>query len=106
MGCNQRFSLDSFKKWMSETDSQSHSMKRPEEEGHSPVGKMVESKIGFNKLLSKMSAKSSNLEEMALEFKESGGRIVDVEGKDFLIEVSSGCFNIHRIFVKKSTQNA
>ena len=103
MGCNQRFSLDSFKKWMSETNTLSSSMKRPENESYSPIGKMVESKIGFNKLLAKMSAKSSNLEEMALEFKESGGRVVEAEGKEFLIEVRSGCFNIHRIFIKKST---
>ena len=49
-----------------------------------------------------MKAEGSNLEEIAMDFRENGGQIIEVEGKEFTVEVTSGCFTINRAYVKKA----
>jgi hypothetical protein len=66
------------------------------------VGTTVESKVSVRKLVEMMETETSNLEEMAIEFKESGGRVVDVSGKQFEIEVSSGSFRLNRYYVRRA----
>jgi hypothetical protein len=39
--------------------------------------------------------------ELALDFRKNGGKILEVSGRDFLIEVSSGRFTIPRNYVKR-----
>lgn len=101
MGFGHKFSLDNFKKWMKEHHDEVHVMGRPD--SLTPLGKYMKPKIGVNRLVQHMDSDISNLEEMAIEFKESGGRVVDIEGEEFVIEVNAGCFKINRMFLKKSS---
>ena len=102
MGNNHKFSLDNFKKWMKEHHEEQTTMSQRPDENGSIIGTLVESKIGVGRLITKMEADGSNLEELAIDFRENGGQVTDVEGKDFVIEVASGCFRLHRAFVKRA----
>lgn len=93
------FNLDNFKKWMKDHHNEVPSMDKPA--ANPVVGLHVEPKIGVSRLVSKMEADSTNLEELATDFHENGGTIADVEGKDFVIEVASGNFRINRAYVRK-----
>ena len=64
------------------------------------VGTKVESKISFDKLLKRMQTDEDE-EEVAHDFKENGGTIIESHGHEFLIEVESGSFIIHKMYVKK-----
>ena len=94
---NEKFSFNDFKRWIKSQESQqdTRSVCR------SVLGTWVESKINMKKLMDKMSSETGDVEELALDFKNDGGIIVDVEGKDFFIEVDSGIFSIPRNYVKR-----
>jgi hypothetical protein len=95
---DHKFCLDNFKRWMKE-QNRDHMMDRPETP--SLVGTYVESKVGVKKLVAKMVTEGNNLEELAIEFRESGGRIAEVDGKNFLIEVGAGAFYLNRFYVRR-----
>lgn len=98
MNDNEKFSFNDFKRWIKDQESQ-------RQESHSThktfLGTWVESKINTKKLMDRMSSETGDIEELALEFKRDGGIIVDVDGKDFHIEVDSGTFSIARNYVKR-----
>lgn len=94
-----KFSLDDFKKWM-----RNHSDDVPEKMDRKPsaIGVSVESKIGSKKLAETISSDDdSDLYELAIEFRHNGGLVIDVDGKNFLIEVDNGSFWIPRHYVRK-----
>jgi translation initiation factor 1 (eIF-1/SUI1) len=87
------FNLSHFKKWMNhQHDTKSET---------NIVGLKVESKISFKKLISRIESEDDNLEEIAKDFKKNGGVITDMNENNILIEVESGCFTIHKMYVKK-----
>lgn len=87
------FSLSDFKKWME--SQQKESPKK------NLVGLTVESKIGLRKLVARMESDDGDIEEMAKEFKKDGGVISEVDAQKLMIDVDSGSFVIHRMYVKR-----
>lgn len=88
------FNLSDFKKWM---DNQHDAKSKPD-----MIGLAVESKVNLKKLVSRIEVQDDeDIEEVAKEFKKNGGTIVDVDGHNVLVEVDSGSFTIHRMYVKK-----
>ena len=95
------FSLNDFKKWMAGQNDKPTRKTR----GHAElVGMHVESKIGVKRLMAKMLETDGDVAELASDFRQHGGVILDSDKDDnVLIEVDSGTFTIHKFFVKKAT---
>ncbi len=91
-----RFSLENFKKWMSEQKQD-----KVRSQTSKLIGLLVESKINYKRISKHILAYDGNLKEIIQEFKDSGGRIIEVEDVNFLIETDSGNFKIHRCYVRK-----
>lgn len=87
------FDLNDFKKWMGHQQDAN--------EKSNILGIQVESKVTFKKLLSRIETQDGELEEVAKDFKKNGGLITEVNGHNLLIEVESGNFIIHRMYVKR-----
>ena len=87
------FNLNDFKKWM-------HTQKEEIPSKQNFMGLHVESKVGFKRLISRMDVQDGEEEELAKEFKNHGGVISDIDEHNFLIEVDSGSFIIHKMYVK------
>lgn len=87
------FNLNDFKKWM-------HTQKEESPLKQNLMGLHVESKVGFKRLISRMDVQEGEEEELAKEFKHHGGVIADIDEHNFLIEVDSGSFIIHKMYVK------
>lgn len=92
------FSLDDFKKWMRKHDDEP----KMERQAASLVGITVEAKVSARKIAEKMQTEDGDTEELAIEFVNYGGTILDVDGKNFLIEVDSGTFHILRNYVRRA----
>lgn len=91
------FSLNDFKKWMSKQHD------KPSKE-RNLIGLHVESKLGLRRLRTKIESTDDDydIDEMAKDFKRRGGIITDADSSNNLtVEVDSGSFVIHKIFVKK-----
>lgn len=88
-----QFNLADFKKWMEGQDESPYKKNF--------VGVFVESKIHLKKLMHRMDVQEGELEKIAEDFQENGGIINEVDGHHFLINVDSGSFIIHRMYVKR-----
>jgi maltodextrin utilization protein YvdJ len=75
----------------------------PQMEYKSLVGVSVESKVSAKKIAEQMTPDDdSTAQELAIDFKENGGTIIETDGKDFRIEVDSGSFFIARNYVRRA----
>jgi hypothetical protein len=91
------FNVDDFKKWMSSQDDGEDTRMESK-----LIGLEVESKLHNARRIAKnIESFDGDLHEIAVSFKEYGGRIRDVDDKLFYIETNEGSFVIHRCFVKK-----
>jgi len=86
------FNFGDFKKWM---EHQQDTKAKP-----NMVGLQVESKVAFKKLLSRIETQDGEIEEVARDFKKNGGTITSVDGHN-VVEVDSGSFMIHRMYIKR-----
>lgn len=90
-------SLDDFKKWMSEYNDENKNLNTSK-----LIGLQVESKLKPKRLIKHMLSYDGDSEDIANDFCEYGGSILEVQDPTFfLIEVDSGTFVIHRCFIKK-----
>lgn len=89
------FNLSDFKKWMKSQPEENRSSRQD------MLGLHVESKVSPRKLLARMEVQDGEAEEVAKEFCKEGGVISDLDGHNVLIEVDSGSFVIHRMYVKR-----
>jgi hypothetical protein len=89
--------VNDFKKWMKDQEDQ-EAMKA---EKIDLAGTEVESKVNSRRLVENMWTEEGHEIELALDFRKNGGKILEVSGRDFLIEVSSGRFTIPRNYVKR-----
>ena len=87
------FNLSDFKKWMSQ---QQDAGKR------TMVGLEVESKIPYKKLVTRIETQDGELVEVAKDFKQNGGVITEENGHYMFVEVDSGNFMIHRMYLKRA----
>lgn len=94
------FSLNDFKKWMaSQTDKPTRKSRNHTE----IVGSMIESKIGIKRLMNKMVVDDGDERELAEDFKNHGGIVLDSDKDDnLLIEVDSGTFTLPMFFVREA----
>jgi hypothetical protein len=95
--------LENFRKWMKDQQTQpdQEPVKSSESKSSGLIGLEVESKIPSKRLAKNVDAYDGDLHDLCVEFKTNGGKIKDVDGKTFLIEVNSGTFSIARCFVRK-----
>jgi vacuolar-type H+-ATPase subunit E/Vma4 len=89
--------LNDFKKWIETQEEKPIKMNVPDLSGLA-----VESKVSERRLLEEITPEEGTSEELAEEFKHNGGTVVRMESKEFLIEVDSGSFYIHRKFVRRA----
>lgn len=88
------FDFNHFKKWMSQHQES--------QESEILEGLEVESKVSFKKLLSKiLETDKDNTIEVAKCFRKHGGKIIESNGQNFLIETKQGCFLIEKTYVQK-----
>jgi hypothetical protein len=94
-------SLEHFKRWM---ESQPHfqSIDKPSDK---LLGTIVESKVSMKKFASKLTMESGDVNKVLEEFQSNGGKISNIEGKNFLIETENGSFIIHKYYVRKKRIN-
>lgn len=83
------FNFNDFKKWM---DSQ--------KEIKPKTGVQVESKIPLKRLLSRIDVESGDADKIIEDFK-NGGTVVSTDGNKFLVEVASGSFIVHKMYLRK-----
>lgn len=96
----RKFSLDDFKKWM-ESQKDDHEEPKQPRKVSELIGIQVESKVSERKLIAKMVVEDGEPDDIALDFINEGGTIVDVNGRNFLIEVESGTFYIERHCIRR-----
>jgi hypothetical protein len=97
MNKEEFLSLDQFKKWMSTQNEYN-----PKIEKKFPIGIQVESRVSAKKLTSVMALENGQEGRVVKDFMKNGGKIVEVNGKDFLIEVTMGSFYINRSYVTQA----
>jgi hypothetical protein len=99
---DEKLSFDDFKRWIKHNNQEQSfkTDKRP----NGLIGVTVESKIAIDRLFTKITPLDDldAEEDLAYEFIEHGGKITEVDGKRFLIEVTNGAFYIHRCYVTRS----
>lgn len=88
-----QFNLSDFKKWMKN---------QPEENTKEVdlIGVKVEAKVPLKKLLSHMDVQDGDLVEVAKDFRKNGGVVSDWTDNNVLVEVDSGNFVIHKMYIK------
>ena len=94
-----KFSLESFKKWMCEHKGTDEEVKFNQRSRL--IGLHVESKINYKRLARHVLSHEGDLRDIIEEFRDYGGRIAEVDGIDFIIETDSGSFKVHRCYVRK-----
>lgn len=92
------FTLDDFKNWMNRQMDQPSSKCRR----HELIGQQVESRISLKKLTAKIKSDEGDISEMAQDFRDYGGLVLEVHNNTATIEVDSGSFLIHKGYLKKS----
>lgn len=93
-GKEPSFSLNDFRKWVGKQKRESKVTKSKYK------GSIVESRLSYKRLVTKMDVDQGELYEMAKDFRRKGGTILECDGDNILlIEVRSGTFRIPKIFV-------
>jgi hypothetical protein len=95
----QHLSLDDFKKWMEQQEQVQTEATEPVAENS---GYEVQSKIPLKRLRSKIEIEDGDEDEVCEDFLENGGTVIDTDGKRLMVEVDSGSFCIHRMYVERS----
>ena len=92
-----QFSMNEFRRWMNENGSSRFAMNgRRKSEGAE-----VEPRVTMRKFVGKMEAEEGDLVEMARDFRDNGGVVVESNGDCFLVKVECGLFRIARSCVKR-----
>ncbi len=92
---NDVFSFDNFKKWIKEQKEFDSKIKK-----EFPIGELVESKIGPKKLVKFMTLEDGQENRVVKDFMKNGGKIKEINGKEFLVEVTMGSFYIPKNYVR------
>lgn len=90
------FSLYDFKKWMTKNGQGAFGMSGKSKS----EGLEVEPRMNIKKIMDQMEPEIGNTIEMARQFRDNGGRVVEANGDCFLVEVSCGIFRLPRNCVR------
>ncbi len=89
------FSLNDFRKWMTKQKDQPS-----RNEQSNLIGTFVEPRLSARKTATKMKSQDSDIQEMAIDFKNYGGLVLEMDKEqNVLIEVDSGTFKIPTFFI-------
>jgi hypothetical protein len=91
------FSVDDFKKWMS--DQSGFSIEVPR--GSRYVGLEVEPNIPKRKLGPKICVREGTLSELVEDFVKKGGKVIEIDGMHLVVEVDSGSFSIPQHCIRR-----
>lgn len=97
------FSLHEFRSWLSKQGQFKMRKKKVKNDvNENMVGKMVEPRLGVKRLEQKIAEgnKTEIADILAEQFKNAGGKIVDVSELNVTIEVEGGKFVIPKIYTK------
>lgn len=89
------FSLDNFKKWMKDQKEFDSKIAKK-----FPIGEQVESKVGSKKFSEIMTLEDGQMNRVVKDFIKNGGKVKEVSGKEFLIEVTMGSFYVPKNYVR------
>lgn len=95
MNNNDVFSFDNFKKWIKDQKDFNSEIKKK-----FPLGEQVESKISAKKFANVMTLEDGQENKVIKDFMKNGGKIKEVNGKEFLVEVTMGSFYVPRNYVR------
>lgn len=92
---DDRFDFQDFRKWMEQSEEPVSSYCPPEKK---KLGNEVEPKpgIGIKHLAFRMEVEEGDALVLAREFRDHGGKLLDVDNKLCLVEVASGSFFISK----------
>lgn len=90
----KNYNLDDFQKWIEGQEEDSRSAKIAFAKGD-----FVKPNVPFKKLVTRISSSDEDHREICKEFYTSGGTIVSIDSKKLVIEVESGEFTIHEMYV-------
>jgi hypothetical protein len=91
------FSIHDFKKWMMENATNEFNL-QPQKKG---IGVEVEPRVSLKRLVARMQPEDGDAILMAHEFKDNGGKVVEIDGSLYMIEVANGSFIIPRACVRR-----
>ena len=98
-----KFSIDGFKKWMSENGglapAKAFEHQEPLDEH---IGQWAGSRLSTKKLAAKIEVVSGEAKDIIMDFASDGGTIMEAEEDKFLIEVDSGRFYLPRHCIKRA----
>lgn len=92
---NDVFSFDNFKKWIKDQKDFDPKIKKK-----FPIGEQVESKISSKKFAKVMTLEDGQENRVIKDFIKNGGKVREINGKEFLIEVTMGSFYVPRNYVR------
>jgi len=84
------FNPDDFRRWMKKQDDECSA------EGNSVVGAFAEARYCGKRIARNITLESGRAGKVVREFVTSGGVVKEVDGEEYLIEVESGSFYIHK----------
>lgn len=90
------FSLENFKKWMKDQNEFDSKIGKK-----FPIGEHVISKVNSKKLNQVMTLENGQENKVIKDFMKNGGKISEVHGNEFLVEVTMGSFYIPKNYVKR-----
>jgi hypothetical protein len=67
-----------------------------------PIGELVESKVSSKKFSEVMTLEDGQMNKVVKDFIKNGGKIKEVSGNDFLVEVTMGTFYIPKNYVRRA----
>jgi hypothetical protein len=94
---NDIFSLDNFKKWINNQKEFDSRIKKK-----FPIGEQVESKVSVKKFSEVMTLEDGQMNRVVKDFMKNGGKIKEVSGKEFLVEVTMGSFYVSKNYVRRA----
>jgi hypothetical protein len=93
-----RLNADNFKRWIKNQDEFDTTIEN-NLAGNNLIGASVETKFGRKKIAQHIIIENGNSTKVIKEFLENGGTLKQINGDEYLIEVSSGAFMINKRYV-------
>lgn len=90
-------SVDGFKKWMNENEVKRIGLQKETDDG----GFWVEPRVSTRKIMSRIDIEDGDAFDVAEDFRDNGGKVMQMDGDLFLIEVDAGSFMVPRRYCRK-----
>lgn len=103
------FSLHEFKNWISQQDDLSNffdlGARLEDDTPNAIIGSQVHAKVGRKKLLERIEEEDGNPRTLVEDLVDGGGVILGISGKNVIVEVQSGRFQIPRFCVRLDSED-